>query len=86
LPSEWQLENERMVLPIEQRDAALDLRSTSARAHDRFAELDAHNSISLPPRLLRLLPAGANRRVGLAPTGERRVITAHAINGHWVYT
>src|SRR5580704_6602435 len=25
-------------------------------------------------RLLRLLPAGANRRVGLAPTGKRRLV------------
>jgi hypothetical protein len=25
-----------------------------------------------------LLPAGANRRVGLAPTGRRRLDTAHA--------
>jgi hypothetical protein len=25
-----------------------------------------------------LLPAGANRRVGLAPTGKRRLFTAHA--------
>src|SRR5215469_6598457 len=34
-------------------------------------------AISLPPGLLRLLPAGANRRVGLAPTGKRRLFTAH---------
>ena len=27
--------------------------------------------------LIRLLPAGANRRVGLAPTGKRRLVTAH---------
>jgi hypothetical protein len=30
-----------------------------------------------PLRLLRLLPAGANRGVGLAPTGKRRLVTAH---------
>jgi hypothetical protein len=29
-----------------------------------------------------LLPAGANRRVGLAPTGKRRLFTAHAASGH----
>jgi hypothetical protein len=29
-----------------------------------------------------LLPAGANRRVGLAPTGKRRLFTAHAVSGH----
>jgi hypothetical protein len=30
-----------------------------------------------------LLPAGANRRVGLAPTGKRRLVTAHAETGRW---
>src|SRR6266403_1572581 len=40
------------------------------------------SDISLPPCLLRLLPAGANRRVGLAPTGKRRLITAHPQSGH----
>src|SRR6516165_4934831 len=34
------------------------------------------SDISSPPCLLRLLPAGANRRVGLAPTGKRRLVTA----------
>src|SRR5262249_39167648 len=36
------------------------------------------SDISSPPCLLRLLPAGANRRVGLAPTGKRHLFTAHA--------
>src|SRR5271169_837409 len=40
------------------------------------------SDISSPPCLLRLLPAGANRRVGLAPTGKRRLITAHTHSGH----
>src|SRR5712664_3074728 len=40
------------------------------------------SDISSPPCLLRLLPAGANRRVGLAPTGKRRLVTAHPRNGH----
>src|SRR5256714_15181667 len=40
------------------------------------------SDISSPPCLLRLLPAGANRRVGLAPTGKRRLITAHTLCGH----
>src|SRR5437660_8336156 len=40
------------------------------------------SDISSPPCLLRLLPAGANRRVGLAPTGKRRLITAHTQSGH----
>src|SRR6516162_10058677 len=35
------------------------------------------SDISSPPCLLRLLPAGANRRVGLAPTGKRRLVTAN---------
>src|ERR1700704_5361671 len=35
------------------------------------------SDISSPPCLLRLLPAGAGRRVGLAPTGKRRLVTAH---------
>src|SRR6516164_10439389 len=34
------------------------------------------SDISSPPCLLRLLPAEANRRVGLAPTGKRRLVTA----------
>jgi hypothetical protein len=29
-----------------------------------------------------LLPAGANRRVGLAPTGKRRLVTAHTHKRH----
>src|SRR6266404_2231210 len=41
------------------------------------------SDISSPPCLLRLLPAGANRRVGLAPTGKRRLVTAHPHSGHW---
>src|SRR5438128_4692822 len=36
------------------------------------------SDISSPPCLLRLLPAGAICRVGLAPTGKRRLVTAHA--------
>src|SRR5215470_7153108 len=42
------------------------------------------SDISSPPCLLRLLPAGANRRVGLAPTGKRRLVTAHVESGHEV--
>src|SRR5215813_10425484 len=30
------------------------------------------------------LPAGANRRVGLAPTGKRRLVTAHPLCRHWL--
>jgi energy-coupling factor transporter ATP-binding protein EcfA2 len=35
------------------------------------------SDISSPPCLLRLLPAGTICRVGLAPTGKRRLVTAH---------
>src|SRR5258708_13436734 len=41
------------------------------------------SDISSPPCLLRLLPAGANRRVGLAPTGKRRLVTAHPPSCHF---
>src|SRR5437870_13771020 len=41
------------------------------------------SDISSPPCLLRLLPAGANRRVGLAPTGKRRLVTAHPRGNHF---
>ncbi len=40
------------------------------------------SDISSPPCLLRLLPAGAFRRVGLAPTGKRRLVTAHTPKRH----
>jgi hypothetical protein len=40
------------------------------------------STASLPPQLLRLLPAGASRRVGLSPTGKRRLCTAHPLSGH----
>src|SRR5690349_15044637 len=49
-------------------------------SRDRYSKASA---ISLPPYLLRLLPAGPNRRVGLPPTGKRRLFTAHADSGHW---
>jgi hypothetical protein len=41
------------------------------------------SDISSPPCLPRLLPAGANRRVGLAPTGKRRLVTAHVDSRRW---
>jgi hypothetical protein len=34
------------------------------------ARIPKASTVSLPPQLLRLLPAGASRRVGLAPTGK----------------
>ena len=41
------------------------------------------SDISSPPCLPRLLPAGALGRVGLAPTGKRRLFTAHAESDRW---
>jgi hypothetical protein len=43
------------------------------------ARIPKASTISLPPQLLRLLPAGAFRRVGFSPTGKRRLITAHTL-------
>src|SRR6201987_5150052 len=56
---------------------SLALQPAHSRSHqirDRYPEA---SDISSPPCLLRLLPAGANRRVGPAPTGKRRLVTAH---------
>ena len=47
------------------------------------AESSCGSDISSPPCLLRLLPAGANRRVGLTPTGRRRLLTAHTQSGRY---
>ena len=40
------------------------------------------STVSLPPQLLRLLPAGAVAGWGFHPLGKRRLITAHANCGH----
>src|ERR1700758_4831163 len=58
------------------RVAACTLARSPSR--DRYPKA---SDISSPPCLLRLLPAGANRRVGLAPTGKRRLVTAHPQTG-----
>ena len=53
------------------------------RAGHQFAtRYPKASAISSPPRLLRLLPAGAIGRAGLAPTEKRRLVTAHAMNRH----
>src|SRR5271155_257293 len=57
--------------------AALALRPAHSRGHQFVTRYPKASDISSPPCLLRLLPAGANRRWGLAPTGKRRLITAH---------
>src|SRR5207244_4725942 len=61
---------------------SLALRPAHSRGHQFVTRYPKASAISLPPCLLRLLPAGANRRVGLAPTGKRRLVTAHPRSGH----
>jgi hypothetical protein len=53
-------------------------------AHSHGHLCDRHpgaSDTSSPPCLPRLLPAGAARRVGLAPTRKRRLCTAHPNDG-----
>src|SRR6202040_1149854 len=60
---------------------SLALRPAHSRGHQFVTRYSKASDISSPPCLLRLLPAGANRRVGLAPTGKRRLVTAPALSG-----
>src|ERR1700757_723429 len=46
---------------------SLALRPAHSRGHQFVTRYPKASDISSPPCLLRLLPAGANRRVGLAP-------------------
>src|SRR6478672_7867971 len=62
---------------------SLALRPAHSRGHHFVTRYPKASDISSPPCLLRLLPAGANRRVGLAPTGKRRLVTAHPLSSHW---
>src|SRR6516162_3243568 len=50
---------------------SLALRPAHSRGHQFVTRYPKASDISSPPCLLRLLPAGANRRVGLAPTARR---------------
>jgi hypothetical protein len=50
---------------------SLALRPAHSRGHQFVTRYPKASDISSPPCLLRLLPAGANRRVGLAPTGDK---------------
>jgi len=59
---------------------SLALRPAHSRGHQFVTSYPKASDISSPPCLLRLLPAGANRRVGLAPTGKRRLVTAHVVS------
>jgi hypothetical protein len=61
---------------------SLALRPAHSRCHQFVTRYPKASAISFPPQLLRLLPAGAVCRVGLAPTGKRRLATAHASNRH----
>src|SRR5262249_16828339 len=61
---------------------SLALRPAHSRCHQFATRIPKASAISLPPHLLRLLPAGAVCRVGLAPTGNRRLSTAHANSRH----
>src|SRR5215471_6251791 len=63
---------------------SLALRPAHSRGHQFVTRYPKASDISSPPCLLRLLPAGANRRVGLAPTGKRRLVTAHPHCGHYL--
>jgi len=56
---------------------SLVLRPAHSRGYQFVTRYPKASDSSSPPCLLRLLPAGANRRVGLAPTGKRRLVTAH---------
>ena len=56
---------------------SLALRPAHSRGHQFVTAIRRLQTFRLPPCLLRLLPAGANCRVGLAPTGKRRLVTAH---------
>jgi hypothetical protein len=58
---------------------SLALRPAHSHRHLRDGYPRA-SDISSPPCLPRLLPAGAFGRVGLTPTGKRRLCTAHADN------
>ena len=59
---------------------SLALRPAHSRGHQFVTRYPKASDISSPPCLLRLLPAGASRRVGLAPTGKRRLVTAIALS------
>jgi hypothetical protein len=61
---------------------SLALRPAHSRGHQFVTRYPRASDISSPPCLPRLLPAGANRRVGLAPTGKRRLVTAHPQSSH----
>src|SRR5215467_4368084 len=62
---------------------SLALRPAHSRCHQFVTRIPKASAISSPPQLLRLLPAGAVCRVGLAPTGKRRLVTAHTLSGHF---
>src|SRR5215472_17049882 len=54
---------------------SLELRPAHSRNHQIRDRYPGASDISSPPCLPRLLPAGANRRVGLAPTGKSAALS-----------
>jgi hypothetical protein len=56
-------------------------RPAHSRCHLVVTRIPKASASSLPPWLLRLLPAGAFCRVGFTPTGKRRLLTAHTLLG-----
>jgi hypothetical protein len=54
---------------------SLALRPAHSRNHQIRDRYPGASDISSPPCLPRLLPAGANRRVGLAPTGKSAALS-----------
>jgi len=61
---------------------SLTFRPACSLGHPRRPVPSEASTDSSPPPPLRLLPAGATRRrVGLAPTGSRRLCTAHSFRG-----
>ena len=61
---------------------SLALRPAHSRGHRIVARLSEGFNHFVSSVVAPVLPAGAVRRVGLAPTGKRRLITAHAKSGH----
>src|SRR5450759_4327559 len=61
---------------------SLALRPAHSRGHRIVARLPEGFNHFVSSIVAPVLPAGAVRRVGLSPTGKRRLITAHAKNGH----
>jgi hypothetical protein len=62
---------------------SLALRPAHSRGHQFVARLSEGFNHFVSSIVAPVLPAGAVRRVGLSPTGKRRLITAHASCRRW---